>query len=785
MKLKLNLKFSKRFSADFFREVLDLLVEASYLAVIFLVPLWFAYLFPTYNIFEFNKLIVFKILVWLLFLFTSLKIVFFHSHLNFPFRYFFKKYWLWPAVFIVGLGAALLFSDNPLLSFYGTIERQGGLVSYLYYFFWFVLVSFNLLTVNNHLPQEADSKGKKIRRAVITAAMSATLVSVYGILQILNIDFISWPEAPFLTYRAFSTFGQPNFLASWLLLVMPLSLYLGYSSRRFLIRFLYFLCAVIQLACLIMTGSRSGLLALLFASGLYLAYLFFTAAWTRRRKALIGSFFVLISVISLLSVNKVWPGRISDIFDYQSGSVAARVNFYFSAADSIKSRPLFGYGLESGNEVFIKYYEPDWAVYGDVGQSADRAHNLVFDILLTVGAWGLALFLVFYYFFFALAGNNMKARKDPRLSSALALGAAAYLFSLLFGFAIVAGEIYFWFFLALLAVLNHGVDETAGKSGLMVFIGGLCRSGRSRLIMKIIMAIVLAALSFWQISRSFRTLAADYYFNKIYFTLARLDYFTALTLDSYLREQRTNPINQMAYDSFWGEKLSEFYPTIDELAVKKVVGDKMKEVEASLPAEGYKNLLVKAKINNALGDQTLAQIYLDKVIELAPHWPLAYLERGKASFNQEDFKRALIAYNLALLNLPSADDSRLNDPHRDLVRRYQYFIYSRIGAIYEQEKNYAAAEKYFRLAYQSDPSDFVLLKRMADMAYRLGNLKKAIEYTERGLMRNPTDFRWHVALAALYYENGNQTSAASHIEKALLLAPDNLEIIGLKKTYGK
>ncbi len=784
MKLKLNLKFSKSLSADSAREVLDLLIEASYLAAIFLVPLWFAYFFPTYNIFEFNKLIVFKILVWLLFLFTSLKIIFFYSHFRFPLRAFFKKYWVWPAVFIAGLSSTLFFSDNPLLSFYGTIERQGGLVSYLYYFFWFILLSFNLLTVDNHRPREADSKGKKTRRAAAAAVISAALVSAYGILQILNIDFISWPEAPFLTNRALSTFGQPNFLASWLLLIIPLSLYLGYSSRRFLVRSFYFLAAAMEVICLAMTGSRGGLLALFFVGGLYLVYLFFTAAWPRRRKFFIGISFVLISVVSLLAVNKIWPARISDIFDYKSGSVGARANFYSAAADAVKGKPLFGYGLEGGNDIFIKYYERDWAVYGDVGQSADRAHNIVFDILLSVGSYGLILFLILYYFFFSLAKDNIK-RKNDLFSLALVLGATAYLFSLLFSFAIVAGEAYFWFFLALLAVINHEADETAGKKSWLNLFVRLFRRDRIKIVARILIAAIFLALSCWQISRAFRSLAADYYFNKIYFILAQPDYFTALTLDSYLKEQQANPINQASYDYFWGEKLSEFYPTIDELAVKKVVAEKMREVEASLPAKGYKNLLVKAKINNALGAYTLAQIYLDKVIEIAPHWPLVYLERGKASLNQKDFKRALVAYNLALVNLPATDDSRLNDPHRELIRRYQYFIYSNIGAIYEQDKNYAAAEKYFKLAYQSDPSDFVLLKRMADMEYRQGNIGKAIGYTEHGLARNPSDYKWEVALASLYYESGDKKSAASHIEKALLLAPDEQEIIELEKSYRK
>ncbi len=773
--MNLSFRFSKLFSADSCREILDLLIEASYLAVIFLVPLWFAYLFPTYNIFELNKLVIFKILTWLLFFFTALKLIFFHSSFNFPFRAFFKKYWFIPLIFIAGLSLTLLFSDNPTLSFYGSIGRQAGLISFLFYFFWFILFSFNLLTVDNHQPQRTDSKNKKIKRVVSIAVISASLVSIYGILQILDIDFIFWPESVFSTNRTFSTFGQPNFLASWLVMVIPLSLYAAYSARRFLIKFLYLLAFILQLVCLFLTGSRGGLLALLFAGALYLIYLFINSPWTHSRKFLVGLGFVSLTAIMLFAANRFLPGRISDIFDYKSGSVGARANFYTAAADSLKARPLFGYGLENGDGIFIKYYEPDWAVYGDVGQTTDKAHNLILDTILSVGFYGLVLFILLYYFFFSLAQENIKKKRQLGLSLALALGAAAYLFSLLFSFSVATGEVYFWLFLALLAIANYEHDEISSRHG----------TKKINFFIRIILALAAVILVFWQISLNFQTLTADYYFNKIYFTLAELDYFTALTLDGYLKEQKINPINRAAYDSFWADKLSGFYPSIDELAAKKIVTAKLEEINHTLPENNYMDWLNKAKINNALGRYALAQSYLDRVIALTPHWPVAYIEQGRLSVNQRDYKKALVACNLILLNLPAADDSRLNEPHRQLVRRFYYFAYHSIGDIYEQENNYAAAEKYFWLAYKSDPSDYSLLKRIADTYYSRGNLKKAIEYTQRGLARDAKDYKWPLALAVLYHESGDQKRASEYLDRAWQLAPGNQDIIDLQKAYGK
>jgi tetratricopeptide (TPR) repeat protein len=434
--------------------------------------------------------------------------------------------------------------------------------------------------------------------------------------------------------------------------------------------------------------------------------------------------------------------------------------------------------LEGGSEIFIKYYQPYWAVYGEVGQSTNRAHNLILDILLNVGFYGLILFILLYYFFFSLAKDNFGKKRQPALSLALALGAAAYLFSLLFSFAIVAGEFYFWLFLALLAAINSGSDETRDGEGtsLSVKIG---------YPLKIIIAVGLIFLTFWRLDATFKSLKADYYFKNIYSALAEPDYPAALFLDAVLRTQKANPANQASYDRLLTEKLSGLYPLIENAEIKKAVQGKLAAVAANLPDSGYENLLVKAKAANTLGKYYEARAYLNRIITLAPYWPLVYLEQGKLAANQGDDKGALVAYNLALLNLPDAGDSRLNGSHLELVRHYQYLIYYRIGDIYGQESNYAAAEKYYRSAYQSDPDDFVLLKKIADMNYRRGDFKTALEYTAHGLARNPRDYKWSVALATLYYESGDKQSARKYLDQALKLAPDNREILDLKKTYGQ
>jgi O-antigen ligase len=701
------------------REILDLLIELTYLAVIFLVPLWFAGLFRTYNIFELNKAVLFQVLTAWLFLLTAVKLIFYSPNWTFPLGRFFKKYWLVPLIFIVGWSASLLSSTNPGLSFLGSYERQAGLLNYLYYFIWFILISFNLLTVNNHWsklsrlkndqPIEATNQPESVNRALITVALSGTVVAIYGILQIYKIDFLVWPEQPYLTHRALSTFGQPNFLASWLLLVIPVSLYLTFrrlgQRRRFFWSQLGWGCAsVAQIVALFFTGSRGGLVAAGFSAVIFvLVYLARrVSSWRRRWLAIMA--LLLAGVIIGFGLNAFSGGRVKELLNFNYGSTGARVVFYQSAADAILKQPLLGYGLESGAAVFFSYYEPDWGIYGDVNQLTDRAHNLILDTLVTGGVVGLILVIVFWYFFFGLAKDNFKrsGKEEDFVSLALGLGVAAYLVSLMFSFTIISGEIYIWLYLAILIVINW---RTANyPQPLMVeqkvsSLPGYPAGGSLLIIFKLILLIVALAATSFSINRSVRTLLADFYFNSTYFKLiSSANFFEALTLNQYREENDTSQINRDYYNRFLAERLIFLSPSFDERVVKETTTKVLRNIDQRLSDRYYDNLLVKAKINRVLGEPARAQQYLARLIALSPFWPAVYLEQGDLAASEGDSEGAIVAYQLALFNVPLADDPRLNSLHGQVVKNYRSALNNRLATIYDFLHNDVVANKYRQAA---------------------------------------------------------------------------------------
>lgn len=734
--------------------VWDFLIELVYLLPIFLVPIWFAYWLPTYNIFEFNKLSLFKLLTLLLFWLTAVKLLFYPPRLFDSPRRFFARYWLIPVILIVGLALGLLASINPVLSFYGSATRQAGLVSYFFYFWWFILLSFNLITLRRLGETYHHSLKRHLNRLIQVASLSGLVVSIYAILQILDIDFLTWPQPPYLTHRALSTFGQPNFLASWLLLVIPLSFYLAGHSRRAFSRCLFAIVGLLELAALFLTGSRGGLLGLIAAGGGFALYKLFKIAWSRWHKIIVLVSGVAIIGLALIGFNFYSGGRVNRLWHFDAGSAIMRLDFYSAAGQAIEQSPWLGYGLENSSQVFIKYYRPDWGVYGKVAQNTDRAHDLILDILLNGGLWELALFVVFYYFFFKTAAGNIKKKNFRSLSGFIMFGATAYLLSLFVSFSVVATEVYFWSFLAVLVAIKwlgdtDILDESFNQANQSLPTTSNSSLSFTKKVFNITISLALLILT---VSFSFlviRSVLADYYFNIIALSLKAGNYGNFLQVDSQLSQTRPNPVTTRFYNRLIAQKLVEPPLFWSDGPFQQEILVKLRDIDRSLPAQGYNNLVVKGEINTVLGNFSVADSYFKQLVQIAPFWPPTWLASGDLALKQGNLMLAVVDYHLAALNTPNPQDTRLNPEHHNNVAYYQYLIALKIADAYSSVNNLGAAIKYYVLAYQDYPSDLGLLKKISFNYYQLGNLDLAKRYAEHYQIRNPQDNSWPFNLSSI------------------------------------
>ncbi|MFA6514000.1 MAG: O-antigen ligase family protein [Patescibacteria group bacterium] len=669
------------------RTIFDRLLEIGFLVALFLVPLCFATIFKSYNIFNLNKIVLFRIILSLIFFITVAREIFYPSNLLSQITNFFKKYWLYPSIFIFLLGISLLFSENIALSFFGAINQQQGYLSYLFYFSWFILFSFNLA-----VSKERESETKKIgefdrsiKRLVLAIVFSGTLASLYGILQLMGIDPYTWTEAANITKRAASTLGNPNFFASWILLVVPLAFYLFYLAPNNFIKKIYFLLFLFNLAGLFSTGSRAGLLALFFALIVFFIYLLSFYKLSFKKIVVIIFFFFLFSVGSLAAFNYIIPGRISSMFNLKAEDVGERFDFYTASLSAIKQKPFFGYGQENLTSIFISYYRPDWGLR-QINQVPDRAHNLILDILMFGGLCALTAFSLLFFYFFHLAYKNIRNNNQPELSLALALGVSAYLFSLLFGFSIPSGEIYVFSFLGVLVACNF-TEQTINKK---IILG---KSWRYFLL------TIIFVVSFWSIYKSTEILLADHYFAKAVLAWKEEKYDVGMSFLKRIDKLKINVVNQAFYDSYSIDAILSAYPLIKDSVIQKDFEERIEKLSQSIPEKEPYTIITKAKAKAALGDFVEAEKLLSTLEEKASFWPGVYIEKAKLNILLGNTEMAIQFYKMALENMPDFNGS---------YSGFHYVVFYSLAELYEKGGDLTLAKEYYDLAFKAKPQSPIL-----------------------------------------------------------------------------
>ncbi len=758
--------FTKNMKRLKLSKVVDILIEFDYLAVIFCLPLYFAYFLKNNDVFELNKIVLFKILVLLLVLLTAIRMIGGSRCLR-PYLTIktCKRYFLIPVLFLLSLTAATVFSPWPRVSLFGLYGRYQGLVSYCFYFLFFLLLCLNLKSFN------------QLVRIIKAAVLSSFLVSVYGLAQAGGFDFVDWSEPFFISGRITSTLGQPNFLASYLLLVIPLAGFLFGQARSLIIKFWWLVILILNLAALFFTYSRGGWLGLLVGGLVFISVygLRNRRRWARFKLKIILGFLALALVLTagggwLALNNDFFAQRLKSGFDFKSGSLAARLNFWQAGLDAIKARPWLGYGPDGQGDIFAGYYQKNWALYGAVNIYPNRAHNLIIDTVLIGGFSGLFFYLALLYLFFRLIALNSRsghAGEERDMSAAILIALSAYLASLLFGFAVVVTQVYFWLFLAMMVAVhnnyfrsddreNENADRHIAKK---VFLGTL--------------VLVLGGAVFFQINKEIKILVADYYFQEFKQSYGDRDYLAALEFEHYL--ETLVPDNHY-YRRETALILAAWLPEIKNQLYYQPGKEVLAKVGNSIGAGDYADIFAQAKIRAALGDYERAEEYFNRVIGLSPEMPVNYRALADLEAQRGNFIAAQENYFEALKNLPDVGDSRMNDYHRGLVQHEKYLIFSGLGDLYLRQDSLADARDYFERAYRNYLLDFTLFKKIADIYYVEGDLDTAIFYNQRGMVRSPRDYVWPFALALLYREKGDIGQAEYYGREALELSPDNAAI---------
>lgn len=238
---------------------------------------------------------------------------------------------------------------------------------------------------------------------------ASTVVALVALGQFLELP---WLMASSGGERLAGTIGNAGYMAGYLIFGVFWALLLFVYRKNVYLKYYYASIVPLFIFVIINTQTRGGIVALVLSSFVFLMYLIFYYFKQNKlvKNILIGFLVVLLLGIVFLFANKNQAfvsedpllSRVTD-FSFKSNTVETRLWTWQSAWSGFKERPILGWGQENFYQPFNKYFNPN--IYRKATSVAwfDRAHNIIFDRLLTGGIIGLALYLSFLfvpYFYF-------------------------------------------------------------------------------------------------------------------------------------------------------------------------------------------------------------------------------------------------------------------------------------------------------------------------------------------------------------------------------------------------
>lgn len=695
----------------------------------------FVFVWVNEELFEFNKMLLVYIVTGLT---TSLGLI---RCLIQEKNLFTKQFLTWPwLMFLASQILATIFSLHPRTSFFGYYTRfHGGLLSTICYWLLFLVASHHLSIT-------------QIKKLFQTGLLAVCLVSVLAIGEhfghsfsclIIRGQFDTECWVQDVQNRVFATFGQPNWLAAYLITLWPLFLsWLLTADPKSRPNWRTISCGLglfLAYLAILFTKSKSGWL------GWLLGWLIFWAGWGKIQLEKSSLFFrgkkfelkfktysswVAISswlaiIILTATVGTPISQPLTKILSLTQPSISSSPDpaptdqqlpsappVTYEGTDSGTIRqivwkgaiaiwrryPIFG----SGVETFAYSYDLDRPPAHNLVSEWDflynKAHNEFLNLLATTGLVGLISYLIWQGTIFWLAGRIYWSSSAPTEHRLTALSLAAGLLSLhlsnFFGFSTVMVSVLMSLIAAYLSLLSTKIKQPAADNNQL----------EAKLINwpvftfnKLLGLILLVIINSQLISLVIKTWRADYLF------ASGKAYLQANQFQIGLTKIET------------AVKLSPNEPTFrDELAESyALVASELTEINQATPAAEYANLAIAQS---------------DRTLRLNPYAVNYYKTRARifsylATLNPEHLNTARdtlqagqilapqdakIDYQLGLIALSQNQPATAIADFNQAITKKSNYLAARqqLAQIYEQQANWPAAlEQYQYIITKLVPSD--------------------------------------------------------------------------------
>lgn len=641
-----------------------------------------------------------------------------------------KRSWLSIAIvaFLAVFCLADFFGVSPYRSFWSNYERMDGLVTLLHVITYFFLLISAFTT-------------ERLWNYFFHTSLGVALVaSLYGFAQLAG-----WATINQGGVRLDATFGNATYLAVYMLFHIFITAYFFFKNYSIpWTRYIYIILAFVYTIILYHTATRGVILGLLGGVALSLVI----TGLTRKGKARVWSFgavgalaLVVLVFIGLRDssfvVNSPTLARFASI-SFTEITTQSRFIIWGQAWKGFKERPLLGWGHENFNIVFNKYYEPElWR------QETwfDRAHNFLFDTLVSAGLLGLLSYIAIFFSAFWMLwkkANNFNLAERSVLTGLL----VAYLVQNLFVFDNLISYVMIF---SILGFIHH---KTIEERVVFPWFGEIITRVRG---------VVLGAhTSATAVLVAFVCLFVLYYANvkpiQANSLLLRTLYPRELTEDKYkLAEQL------FGLDTFGSMEAREQYifalsdirsqPNLDQALFTKNLELARVQMLKQLERTGNdaRHQLFMGSFLQTFGRLDEAIPHYTKALELSPKKQIIYFSLVTAYTAKGDNKKAL-EFSKAAFDL---------DPTYDRARTSYAAMAIRTG-----DDTLASKLLTERFGTALIPDQEIIASYAA-----VGQFSKVVSIWKDKVASDPNNPQYYLALAAAYYANHQDSLVISTLEK--------------------
>ncbi len=346
---------------------------------------------------------------------------------NFISEHFDKKIIYLTGLFVLFSFISSIFGSNLEKSIVGNYYRGDGLLTLFHLAIFMLLIAIfsNKIWVDKYISVLAFS------------AISLSTISIISVLIFLlfnlQIPYLgAWQDAIGLT------FGNPNFLAGFLLVTLPFNYYLLNKNNNLLAKLMF----MVQIIAILLTRAWSGVLGIIiFMLGVFIL---------KKKKVVIFALIIAIIFLGkyLLTYNNLLVQPTDGNFIGES-----RQRIFMKGILAFQKKPTLGFGVSNFDYAFQSV---DWPIKINNDVYVDKAHSMFLEVLTTTGILGFTIYM------FLLCNIFMNLSRYPdQLKNYLLLAFLLFVIHSQMNIISISEELVFWLLAGISArKFNYSSDET-------------------------------------------------------------------------------------------------------------------------------------------------------------------------------------------------------------------------------------------------------------------------------------------------------------------------------------